>query len=68
MSKGHHIRFVERAGVRVVAGAIVALSSTSLLVNQAAAQAKPPIKIGFIAPTSGGFAPSGEECILGAKL
>ena len=68
MSKGHHIRFVERAGVRVVAGAIVALSSTSLLVNQAAAQAKPPIKIGFIAPTSGGFAPSGEECILGAKM
>jgi branched-chain amino acid transport system substrate-binding protein len=43
-------------------------SALALLCGAVAAQTKPPIKIGLIVPTSGGFAPNGEEVVIGMKM
>ncbi len=55
-------------GARSMGAAIGCVSMLALVSGAAYAQAKPPIKIGLIVPTSGGFASNGEEVIVGMKM
>ena len=53
---------------RTLRAGLAAMVCAGLPLAGAGAQTKTPIKIGFIVPTTGGFAPSGEECVTGAKM
>jgi branched-chain amino acid transport system substrate-binding protein len=51
-----------------VLSAVLCAAMLALMVTDASAQQKPPIKIGLIVPTSGGFSQNGEEVIVGMKM
>lgn len=51
-----------------LAAMLACVAPLALIAGEAAAQQKPPIKIGLIVPTSGGFAANGEEVVVGMKM
>ena len=57
-----------RKGLWTVLGVVVAVSLIMLIPSASFAQAKGPIKIGYISPLSGGMAANGKDMLTGIEL
>jgi len=57
-----------KKGLWTVFGVVVAVSLIMLVPSASFAQAKGPIKIGFISPLSGGFAANGKDMLTGIEV
>jgi branched-chain amino acid transport system substrate-binding protein len=57
-----------KKGLWTVIGVVVAVSLTVVSPSASFAQAKGPIKIGFISPLSGGFAANGKDMLTGIEV